>query len=73
MNTLTLGDIAVMISLIDVVTKRGAFEGVELLEVGQMRQKLQSVIDDAKAATDAANAEAAKPGLEEAKTEETSE
>jgi len=49
---INLNDFATVVSIIDVCTKRGAFEGGELLLVGQLRQKFSAFIDD--------NAEAAQ-------------
>lgn len=42
---LTLNDIAVAIKMIDVVTKRGAFEGPELLDVGTLRSRFVAFLD----------------------------
>jgi len=49
---INLKDFATVVSIIDVCTKRGAFEGGELLLVGQLRQKFATFVDE--------NAEAAK-------------
>jgi hypothetical protein len=42
--TITLNDLQIIVNMIDVCTKRGAFEGNELLIVGQIREKVASVI-----------------------------
>jgi hypothetical protein len=42
--TITLNDLQIIVNMIDVCTKRGAFEGSELLTVGQVREKVASVI-----------------------------
>lgn len=59
-DTLNLTDIAATIQIIDVVTKRGAFEGNEMADVGAIRNRLEKFIKAAKPTT-------AKP---EPKTEE---
>jgi len=41
---ITIQDISTIIKIIDVCTKRGAFEGSELLIVGQLREKLDSIV-----------------------------
>ena len=38
-------DIASMVQLIDVCSKRGAFEGPELQMVGQLRTKLAGILE----------------------------
>jgi hypothetical protein len=43
-TTITLNDLQIIINMIDVCTKRGAFEGNELLTVGQIREKVSAVI-----------------------------
>lgn len=48
MNTnsdITLNDFVVMVKLIDVCSKRGAFEGAELKDVGVLRGRLVAFID----------------------------
>ncbi len=49
-DTLNLTDIAAVIQIIDVVTKRGAFEGNELADVGAVRNRLEKFIKAAKPA-----------------------
>ncbi len=39
---LNLSDIRACVSIIDIVTKRGAFEGVELSDVGAVRNRLDN-------------------------------
>ena len=56
-NDITLQDLASIINVIDLVTKRGAFEGNELLPVGMLREKLASyVVAEQKAQQAAAEA-----------------
>ena len=43
-DTLNLTDIAAVIQIIDVVTKRGAFEGNEMADVGAIRNRLEKFI-----------------------------
>lgn len=56
---ITLNDFVIMVKLIDVCSKRGAFEGAELKDVGVLRGRLVAFI------------EANKP--EDPETEETEE
>ena len=41
---LNLSDIRACVSIIDIVTKRGAFEGVELSDVGAVRNRLDNFL-----------------------------
>ena len=41
---LALGDIEGCIKIIDIVTKRGAFEGAELADVGAVRNRLAAFL-----------------------------
>jgi|TARA_Y100001951_G_scaffold94479_1_gene91005 hypothetical protein len=41
---LQLSDIAAVVKIIDVVTKRGAFNGDELGDVGSVRNRLQAFV-----------------------------
>jgi hypothetical protein len=52
-------DIAACVQIIDIVTKRGAFEGSELSDVGTVRNRLAAFL------------EANKPAEDEEATEET--
>lgn len=57
---LNLSDIRACVSIIDIVTKRGAFEGVELSDVGAVRNRLDNFLkaaDEAQAAKVAAEEE----------------
>ncbi len=57
---LNLSDIRACVSIIDIVTKRGAFEGVELSDVGAVRNRLDNFLkaaDEAQAARVAATEE----------------
>jgi hypothetical protein len=42
---LELNDIASCVKVIDIVTKRGAFEGSELADVGGLRNRLATFVD----------------------------
>lgn len=42
---ITLGDLSTVVRIIDVVTKRGAFEGAELYDVGSIRKKIVDFIE----------------------------
>ena len=46
---LSLNDIGACVSIIDIVTKRGAFEGSELADVGAVRNRLSVFLEAAKA------------------------
>jgi hypothetical protein len=41
---ITLQDLSVIISIIDVCSERGAFKGNELMVVGQLREKLSAFV-----------------------------
>lgn len=43
---LTAEDLSFMVSLIDNVTVRGAFRGPELFDVGQLRNKIVTILQD---------------------------
>jgi hypothetical protein len=58
---LNLSDIRACVTIIDIVTKRGAFEGPEMADVGSVRNRLDNFLKAA--------AEAQKPA-EEAPTED---
>lgn len=47
MMDIDYNDIAAMVQVIDVCSKRGAFEGPELAMVGQLRTKLAGILDQA--------------------------
>ena len=51
---LSLNDITACVSIIDIVTKRGAFEGPEMADVGAVRNRLAAFLDAAKAAQEPA-------------------
>jgi len=51
---LTLQDLAAVVNIIDMVSKRGAFEGHELLPVGQLRDKFARAVNEAQKAAQAA-------------------
>jgi hypothetical protein len=50
-----LGDFSVMVAIIDTVTKRGAFEGQELQDVGTLRTRLVTFINYHQPKDDAGN------------------
>ena len=47
-NNISLNDIASCVSLIDVVSQRGAIKGSELTTVGVLRDKLSNFLEEAK-------------------------
>jgi hypothetical protein len=51
---LSLNDITACVSIIDIVTKRGAFEGSEMADVGAVRNRLATFLAAAKAAREPA-------------------
>ena len=59
---LNLTDIRACVTIIDIVTKRGAFEGAELADVGAVRNRLDTFLKAADAAA------AAKVADEETET-----
>jgi len=61
---LSLGDIQSFVQIIDICSKRGAFEGAELQSIGELRGRLVSFLE---ASGQAANAPEA--GAEEAPAE----
>ena len=54
-DQLNLSDIRACVTIIDIVTKRGAFEGSELADVGAVRNRLDSFLIQAAAAQEATN------------------
>lgn len=44
MNQLTIQDLAIAVNLIDACVERGAFKGNEIYNVGQLREKLASIV-----------------------------
>lgn len=44
-SNISLQDIAACVHIIDIVTKRGAFEGSELGDVGTVRNRLAAFLD----------------------------
>jgi hypothetical protein len=52
---LSLNDITACVTIIDIVTKRGAFEGPEMADVGAVRNRLAAFVDAAKAAQEPAS------------------
>ena len=45
-TNLTISDLSTMVIIIDACTKRGAFEGSELLVVGQLREKIDAIVKE---------------------------
>lgn len=43
-QNITLQDLSVIISIIDVCSERGAFKGNELMVVGQLREKISAFV-----------------------------
>jgi hypothetical protein len=62
---LSLNDITACVSIIDIVTKRGAFEGPEMADVGAVRNRLAAFLDAAKAAQEPATDQATDQATEE--------
>ena len=58
---LTLGDIGAIVSIIDICSKRGAFEGSELETVGALRRRVAAFIDQARPEPEAEPEEEADP------------
>ena len=58
---LNLSDIRACVTIIDIVTKRGAFEGAEMADVGSVRNRLDNFLNAA--------AEAQAPAEDKAETE----
>ena len=63
-DQLNLSDIRACVSIIDIVTKRGAFEGSELADVGAVRNRIDSFLAKAAAAQEAANPTEEAPAAE---------
>jgi hypothetical protein len=42
-----INDVSMMVQIIDICSKRGAFEGPELQMVGQFRTKLATIVENA--------------------------
>ena len=61
---LTVQDLAGLVSIIDVVSQRGAFRGEELSGVGQMRERLVAEVQEQ-------GQEVPQPAAEEASDEES--
>ena len=55
---LTIGDIAGIVSIIDICSKRGAFEGSELETVGALRSRVAAFVEQARPPVEEAEAEA---------------
>ena len=55
---LNLSDIRACVTIIDIVTKRGAFEGAEMADVGQVRNRLDNFLKAAAEAQAPAEGEA---------------
>lgn len=53
---ITVSDLETVLNIIDVASKRGAFQGNELKQVGDVYSKIQSFVTYAKTASDAAAA-----------------
>ena len=66
---LTLGDIATVVQIIDLVSRRGGFEGQELETVGALRSRVVKFLEANKPA-DGEAPEGAVPVTEEAEADE---
>ncbi len=62
---LSLNDITACVSIIDIVTKRGAFEGPEMADVGAVRNRLAAFLAAAKAAQEPATEETTEETVSE--------
>ena len=58
---LGINDISGAVSVIDICTKRGAFEGPELADVGALRNRLSAFVEAAQAAQEPVAAAAEAP------------
>jgi hypothetical protein len=58
MNQLTVQDLAITVNLIDACVERGAFKGNEIYNVGQLREKIASVVLAAQKQTEEEQADA---------------
>lgn len=52
MNQLTVQDLAIVVNLIDACVERGAFKGNEIYNVGQLREKMASIVIAAQKASE---------------------
>jgi len=43
-SNINLSDLALVVQIIDACTKRGAFEGNELVTIGQLRNKIETFV-----------------------------
>ena len=68
---ITLGDMATMVQIIDLCSKRGAFEGQELSVVGALRTNLVNFVEANKPAEEAPVGEV--PAAEEVAEEDSKE
>ena len=66
---LTLGDIATVVQIIDLVSRRGGFEGQELETVGALRSRVVKFLE-ANNPADGETPEGAVPVAEEAEADE---
>ena len=55
MNQLTVQDLAIVVNLIDACVERGSFKGNEIYNIGQLREKLASVVIAAQKAAEQEN------------------
>ena len=62
---LSLADIQTFVSIIDICSKRGAFEGAELESVGALRGKTVKFLEASQPAADAPEAEAEEESSDE--------
>ena len=62
---LSLADIQTFVSIIDICSKRGAFEGAELEAIGALRGKTVKFLEASQPAADAPEAEAEEESSDE--------
>ena len=66
---LSLGDISAMVSIIDICSKRGAFEGSELETVGTLRSRIAAFVAQANPPEEEAASDADPEGREQPEAE----
>ncbi len=67
--SLTLNDIKAMVSVIDICSKRGAFEGSELETVGGLRNRILAFVEQANPSEEEAEADPDPEGREQPESE----
>ena len=70
---LSLADLAAVVSIVDITTKRGAFEGAELESVGAVRNRFAAFVEAQQAANAAEEEEGATAEAEDGSEVEVEE